>query len=107
MSQELRAKRILVTGGAGFIGSHIVDRLIDLGANVVVLDDLSSGKLENLIKSKGKIKFIKGDIRDEKDLEANSEPESNSDKDSEQETLQDSEKPAETDESKEKLPDYW
>ncbi len=70
MSQELRAKRILVTGGAGFIGSHIVDRLVDLGASVVVLDDLSSGKLENLAKSREKINFIKGDIRDEKALEA-------------------------------------
>ena len=65
----LRDKKILVTGGAGFIGSHIVDRLVDLGANVVVLDNLSSGKLENLIKSKNKIKFIKGDITDEKILD--------------------------------------
>ena len=66
----LKSKKILVTGGAGFIGSHIADRLVDLGANVVVLDDLSSGKLKNLEKSREKIKFIKGDIRDEKDLEA-------------------------------------
>ena len=66
---ELKGKKILVTGGAGFIGSHIVDRLIDLGADVVVLDDLSSGKLENLSQNQEKIKFIKGDIRDEKDLE--------------------------------------
>lgn len=69
MSHELRAKRILVTGGAGFIGSHIVDRLVDLGADVVVLDDLSRGNLENLSKSQGKIKFIKGDITDEKTLD--------------------------------------
>ena len=66
----LKEKKVLVTGGAGFIGSHIVDRLVDLGADVVVLDDLSSGKLENLSQSQEKIKFIKGDIRDEKDLEA-------------------------------------
>jgi len=67
---ELKGKKVLVTGGAGFIGSHIVDRLIGLGADVVVLDDLSSGKLENLSQNQEKIKFIKGDIRNEKDLEA-------------------------------------
>ena len=66
----MKSKKILVTGGAGFIGSHIVDGLVDLGADVVVLDDLSSGKLENLSRSQEKIKFIKGDIRNEKDLEA-------------------------------------
>ena len=40
--------RALVTGGAGFIGSHIVDALVDLGDDVVVLDDLSSGRAENV-----------------------------------------------------------
>ena len=65
----MNGKKILVTGGAGFIGSHIVDGLVDLGADVVVLDDLSSGKLENLAQSQEKIKFIKGDIRDENTLD--------------------------------------
>jgi len=69
MSHELKAKRILVTGGAGFIGSHIVDKLVDLGADVVVLDNLSSGNLNNLKQLQKKIKFIKGDIRHEKSLE--------------------------------------
>ena len=41
-------KRALVTGGAGFVGSHIVDRLVRKGFEVRVLDDLSSGRLENL-----------------------------------------------------------
>src|SRR3990167_10825523 len=41
-------KKILVTGGAGFIGSHIVDRLIEEECKVVVLDNLSKGRLENL-----------------------------------------------------------
>ena len=49
-TNPINEKTILVTGGAGFIGSHIVDGLVGLGANVVVLDDLSSGKLKNLEK---------------------------------------------------------
>ena len=40
--------KCLVTGGAGFIGSHLVDRLLHLGYEVIVIDDLSSGKKENL-----------------------------------------------------------
>lgn len=53
---------ILVTGGASFIGSHLVDKLVSLGANVTVVDNLSSGKIENLYKSWNKIKFIKKDL---------------------------------------------
>ena len=41
-------KHILVTGGAGFIGSHIAERLVELGAHVSVLDDLSSGSINNI-----------------------------------------------------------
>ena len=41
-------KKVIVTGGAGFIGSHIVDKLISLGVEVIVLDNLSSGKKENI-----------------------------------------------------------
>ena len=40
--------RCLVTGGAGFIGSNLVDKLIDDGHNVVIIDDLSTGKEENI-----------------------------------------------------------
>ncbi|MDP3064398.1 MAG: SDR family oxidoreductase [Chloroflexota bacterium] len=43
-----KAKNVLVTGGAGFIGSHLVDRLISLGHRVAVVDDLSTGRRENL-----------------------------------------------------------
>ena len=54
----------LVTGGAGFIGSHIVRELVRQGQQVTVLDNLSSGKLENLESIKNKIAFIQGDICD-------------------------------------------
>lgn len=59
--------RILVTGGAGFIGSHIVDALVDRGHRVTVLDDLSSGQEENLNR---RAKFIKGDVTNQKKLES-------------------------------------
>lgn len=55
-------KNILVTGGSGFIGSHIVEKLVELEANVTVLDNLSSGNLNNLSAVKDKVKFINGDI---------------------------------------------
>ncbi len=54
----------LVTGGAGFIGSHIVDRLLADGAAVRVLDDLSTGKRANLAHVTGRIELVEGDIRD-------------------------------------------
>lgn len=56
-------KKILVTGGAGFIGSHLVDKLIALKYKVVVIDDLSSGKKENVNKE---AKFYKIDITNRK-----------------------------------------
>ena len=52
--------RYLVTGGAGFIGSNTVDELVRRGHSVVVLDDLSSGKEENLAEIRSKITFVKG-----------------------------------------------
>jgi len=56
----------LVTGGAGFIGSHVVDRLVGEGCAVRVLDDLSSGKLANIQPhlDSGAAEFLEGDIRD-------------------------------------------
>jgi len=54
----------LVTGGAGFIGSHIVDELVEKGVRVRVLDNLITGTLENLQRRMEKIEFIEGDIRD-------------------------------------------
>ena len=56
--------RYLVTGGAGFIGSNTVDELVRRGHSVVVLDDLSAGKEENLAEVRSKITFMKGSITD-------------------------------------------
>jgi len=56
--------RYLVTGGAGFIGSNTVDELVRRGHSVVVLDDISSGKEDNLTEVRNKITFIKGSITD-------------------------------------------
>lgn len=66
--KKRKKRKFLVTGGAGFIGSHIVESLVERGERVVVLDNLSEGKLENLSSVMEKITFIKGDIRSEKDL---------------------------------------
>jgi UDP-glucose 4-epimerase len=56
--------RYVVTGGAGFIGSNTVDELVRRGHSVVVLDDLSSGREENLAEVRAKITIIKGSIND-------------------------------------------
>lgn len=64
---QLKGKKILVTGGAGFIGFHLTKKLLDLGADVTIYDNLSSGKMEN-VKDNPKAKFIKGDILDLKQL---------------------------------------
>jgi UDP-glucose 4-epimerase len=56
--------RYVVTGGAGFIGSNTVDELVRRGHGVVVLDDLSSGKEENLAEVRNKITLIRGSITD-------------------------------------------
>ncbi len=57
-------RKVLVTGGASFIGSHLVDRLVALGAEVRVADDLSSGTLENLASSIDGIEFLQGNLLD-------------------------------------------
>lgn len=58
--------KVLVTGGAGFIGSNVVEELVKLGHDVVVLDNFYLGSMENLSSVKDKVGIIKGDIRDEK-----------------------------------------
>lgn len=57
-------KRYLVTGGAGFIGSHLVDALVARGDHVRVLDNLSTGRLANLERHRGQIEFLEGDVTD-------------------------------------------
>jgi len=63
--------KLLVTGGAGFIGSHLVDKLISKGNEVVILDNLSSGSLKNLesVKDNKNFSFIKGDLLKIGDIE--------------------------------------
>ena len=55
-------KKVIVTGGAGFIGSHIVELLVEKGFNVVVIDNFETGRADNLSKVKKKITIVKQDI---------------------------------------------
>jgi nucleoside-diphosphate-sugar epimerase len=57
---------VLVTGGASFIGSHLVDALVSKGAKVLIVDDLTSGRLENIQShlGNGKVDFIQSDLRE-------------------------------------------
>ena len=66
----MREKKIFLTGGAGFIGSHLGDRLLGMGKEVTVYDNLSSGKMENIRHNIGKtgFTFIKADLLDTKAL---------------------------------------
>ena len=60
--------KILVTGGAGFIGSNLVEELVKLGHEVVCIDNFFLGNMDNLAAVKDKITVVKGDIRNEKDV---------------------------------------
>jgi UDP-glucose 4-epimerase len=64
---QLKGKKILVTGGAGFIGFHLTKKLLELGADVTTYDNMSNGKIEN-VKDNPTAKFVKGDILDQKKL---------------------------------------
>jgi len=60
----MSVSRALVTGGAGFIGSHVAQRLVTEGVRVRILDNLSTGFLHNLSEFRDDIEFIEGDVRD-------------------------------------------
>ena len=62
--------RVFITGGAGFIGSHLCDTLTTEGKEVTILDNLSTGSKKNISHLEGKIKVFQGDIRDQKLVES-------------------------------------
>lgn len=67
---EISQQRVLLTGGAGFIGSHVADTLVAAGARVVVIDDLSVGTRENLAQAlAGGAQLVVGDVRDTEQME--------------------------------------
>jgi len=64
MNNFWKDKKVLVTGGAGFIGSHVVEKLVERGAIVSVLDNLKNGSINNISYIKDKVNFIKDDCTD-------------------------------------------
>jgi nucleoside-diphosphate-sugar epimerase len=62
----LRGRKVMVTGGAGFVGSHLCDALVELGAEVICLDDLSAGKTANVghLEGRPNFRFVQGDVCD-------------------------------------------
>tara|TARA_B100001248_G_scaffold261437_1_gene252636 strand:- start:9216 stop:10208 length:993 start_codon:yes stop_codon:yes gene_type:complete len=64
-------KKCIVTGGAGFIGSNLTEKLVSLGHKVTVIDNLSTGRKSNLKKIQNRIKFVKADISNLKNLSDN------------------------------------
>lgn len=64
--EDITEMKVLVTGGAGFIGSHLVDRLLARGDEVTVLDDFSTGRLENLAQGEksGRLRVVEGSVLD-------------------------------------------
>jgi UDP-glucose 4-epimerase len=65
---RFKGKKVLVTGGAGFVGSNLVDKLVTEGASVTVLDDLFTGRRENIDSIK-EIRFVEGSVTDDKLVE--------------------------------------
>ncbi len=66
MNDFWKKRRVLVTGGTGFIGSHVVEALVSYGARVSVLDRMRGGKIKNIAYLDGKVRFISGDCADPK-----------------------------------------
>ncbi len=67
MNTFWKDKKVLVTGGTGFIGSHVVEKLVERGAVVTVLDNLQNGNIKNIAYLKDRIRFIQGNCADSKD----------------------------------------
>jgi UDP-glucose 4-epimerase len=66
-SQKMQNSRVLITGGAGLVGSHIADLLVDEGVSeIVVLDNFTRGRMQNIaaVKERGPLVIVEGDIRD-------------------------------------------
>src|SRR5690348_4920711 len=63
-TMKWNARRVLITGGTSFIGSHLTDALVAEGAQVRILDDLSSGRLENIQEhlESNRVEFIRADL---------------------------------------------
>lgn len=61
-TQFWQNKKVLVTGGTGFIGSHVVEKLVERGAVVTVLDRIMNGQVKHIAYLKDKVRFIKGDV---------------------------------------------
>jgi len=68
----IKGQKVLVTGGTGFIGSHLVDRLVGMGCDVTILDDLSNSTTEYIqdYLSTGRVEFVEGDVRDFETVES-------------------------------------
>jgi nucleoside-diphosphate-sugar epimerase len=64
MHQFYKNKKVLVTGGCGFIGSHLAHKLVQLGAHVTILDNLATGSVDNIVEIQDNITFIKESIVD-------------------------------------------
>ena len=69
--ETLEGKRIVVTGGAGFIGYHLCLKLLENGANLTIYDNLSTGRIENVKDLPKPVKFVKGDVGNFEMLENN------------------------------------
>ncbi|MGC9069587.1 MAG: SDR family NAD(P)-dependent oxidoreductase, partial [Thermoprotei archaeon] len=69
--KKFKFKKAIVTGGAGFIGSYLVEELLQQCKNVTVLDNFSSGRIENLenVKENKKLKIVKVDLRNKNSID--------------------------------------
>jgi UDP-glucose 4-epimerase len=69
---KIKGEKALVTGGAGFIGSHLVDNLVNMGCKVTILDNLSNSTTEYIqdYVDRGEVEFVRGDVRDFEAIES-------------------------------------